>query len=193
MSLVSFLILLCLKPHCDSLSCESSNLILRLLMLKYIIISDVSEDFTVLIMALNQIGSPLLITQAVLQFAAAVLGLARSPVRRRAEAAPRPAAQRLRSPRARCRRCRRPGRGSCSVYAFVYPSLLYVAFRPAHETIASTGSAAGQKQSKKRLCLKTPQPSFRCSWHLLLVRSGRVRGQRGSCSKLSDGLKGLVD
>lgn len=68
MSLVSFLILRCLKPHCDSLSCELSNLILRLLMLKYIIISDVSEDFTVLIMALNQIGNPLLITQAVLGF-----------------------------------------------------------------------------------------------------------------------------
>lgn len=74
MSLVSSLIPLCLKPHCDSLSCELSNLILRLLMLKYIIISDVSEDFTVLITALNQIGNPLLIIQAVLQFAAAVLG-----------------------------------------------------------------------------------------------------------------------
>lgn len=66
MSLVSFLILLCLKPCCDSLSCEWSNLILRLLMLKCIIISDVSEDFTLLIMVLNQIGHLLLIIQAVL-------------------------------------------------------------------------------------------------------------------------------
>lgn len=35
-------------------------------MLKYIIISDVSEDFTLLIMVLNQIGNLLLIIQAVL-------------------------------------------------------------------------------------------------------------------------------
>lgn len=63
MSLVSSLILLCLKPCCDSLSCEWSNLILRLLMLKYIIISDASEDFTLLITALNQIGKLLLITR----------------------------------------------------------------------------------------------------------------------------------
>lgn len=78
MSLVSFLILLCLKPCCDSLSCESSNLILRLLMLKCIIISDVSEDFTLLIMVLNQIGHLLLIIQAVLQFTQTVLGMERS-------------------------------------------------------------------------------------------------------------------
>lgn len=79
------------------------------------------------------------------------------------------------------------------MYAFVYQLLVYVAFRPAHETIVPTGSAAGQKQSKKRLCAAARQPSFQCSWHLLLVHSGRVKGQRGSCSKLSDGLKGLVD
>ena len=35
-------------------------------MLKYIIISDESEDFTLLIMVLNQIGKLLLIIQAVL-------------------------------------------------------------------------------------------------------------------------------
>jgi len=39
--------------------------------------------------------------------------------------------------------------------AFVYQLLVYVAFRPAHETIVPTGSAAGQKQSKKRLCCNT--------------------------------------
>lgn len=82
MSLVSFLILLCLKPCCDLLSCESSNLILRLLMLKYIIISDVSEDFTLLIMVLNQIGNLLLIIQAVQQFTQTVLGMERSLVPR---------------------------------------------------------------------------------------------------------------
>lgn len=189
MSLVSFLIPLCLKPHCDSLSCELSNLILRLLMLKYIIISDLSEDFTVLIMALNQIGNPLLIIQAVLQLAAAVLGWGEVPSALCTSAG---SSTKLRRPR-EVSAPQGPGRGSCSVSAFVYPLLVCVAFRPAHETIASTGSAAGQKQSKKRLCLKTPQPSFQRSWHLLLVRSGRVRGQRGSCSKLSDGLKGLVD
>lgn len=78
MSSESFLILLCLKPCCDSLSCELSNLILRLLMLKCIIITDVSEDFTLLIMALNQIGNLLLITQAVLQLTQTVLGTERS-------------------------------------------------------------------------------------------------------------------
>lgn len=46
------------------------------------------------------------------------------------------------------------------MYAFVYQLLVYVAFRPAHETIVPTGSAAGQKQSKKRPCVKMRQPSF---------------------------------
>lgn len=79
------------------------------------------------------------------------------------------------------------------ISAFVYPFLVYVPCRPADETIAPTGSAAGQNPSKKRLCMETRQPSFSRSWHLLLVHSRRVKGQRGSCSKLSDGLKGLVD
>lgn len=78
MSSESFLILLCLKPCCDSLSCELSNLISRLLMLKCIIITDVSEDFTLLIMVLNQIGNLLLITQAVLQLTQTILGTERS-------------------------------------------------------------------------------------------------------------------
>lgn len=77
--------------------------------------------------------------------------------------------------------------------AFVYRFLVYVPFRATDETIAPTGSAAGQKQSKKRVCVETCRPSFSRSWHLLLVHSRRVKGQRGSCSKLSDGLKGLVD
>lgn len=42
--------------------------------------------------------------------------------------------------------------------AFVPPWLVYVAFRPAHGTIVPTGSAAGQKRSKKRLCLATRGP-----------------------------------
>lgn len=41
---------------------------------------------------------------------------------------------------------------------FVYLLLVYVAFRPAPETITPTGSAAGQKLSKKRCCVQTQQP-----------------------------------
>lgn len=170
MSLVSFLIPLCLKPHCDSLSCELSNLILGLLMLKYIIISDVSEDFTVLIMALNQIGDPLSITQAVPVRGSS--GLAELGFR----AAQHKARQReVRAPRG-------PGPGSCSVSAFVPPWLL-VQPRGQRRTIAPAGSAAGQERLGQA----------RRSWHLLLVRAGRARGQRAACSKLTDGLERLVD
>lgn len=149
MSLVSFLIPLCLKPHCDSLSCELSNLILRLLMLKYIIISDVSEDFTALITALNQIGeSPLNHPSCASSFGAGEKFSFR-PECAQSSARPR-----------RCRRRRAPGEAAAPCLLFVYPLLVCVAFRPARETIASTGSAAGQEQSKKRLCLQKPQPSF---------------------------------
>lgn len=117
MSLVSFLIPLCLKPHCDSLSCELSNLILRLLMLKYIIISDLSEDFTVLIMALNQIGNPLLIIQAVLswqqQFWAGEKFRARFVQRGEQHKAPRG--------RARCRRRRAPGEAAAPCLLLFIP------------------------------------------------------------------------
>lgn len=131
MSLVSFLIPLCLKPHCDSLSCELSNLILGLLMLKYIIISDVSEDFTVLIMALNQIGDPLSITQAAPVRGSS--GLAELGFRAARHKAPQ-------------RGVWGPGRGSCSVSAFVPPWLLEQP-RGQRRTIAPAGSAAGQERS----------------------------------------------
>lgn len=51
-------------------------------MLKYIIISDVSKDFPLLITALNQIGKLLLITQAALSLTQTVLGMERSCVGR---------------------------------------------------------------------------------------------------------------
>lgn len=120
MSLVSFLILLCLKPHCDSLSCELSNLILRLLMLKYIIISDVSKDFTVLIMALNQIGNPLLIIQAALQLQQHFwAGRSFVPPRRRCAAA-RGGAQSSARP-VRCRRRRAPGEAAAPCLLLFIP------------------------------------------------------------------------
>ena len=83
-------------------------------------------------------------------------------------------------------------RGSWCVQSFVYLLLVCVAFRPAPETITPAGSAAGQKQSKGRLCARC-RPRLLHSWHLLLVRSGKVKGQGGSCPKLKDGLRGLAD
>lgn len=74
-----------------------------------------------------------------------------------------------------------------SVFCFMY------ALGQQMKQLLRAGSAAGQKQAKKRLGVRTGLPCFPCSWHLLLVHSRRVKGQRGSCSKLRDGLKGLVD
>lgn len=58
--------------------------------------------------------------------------------------------------------------GSWYLQPFVYLLLVYVAFRPAPETITPTGSAAGQKQSKKRFCLQMRSHNFctagTCYW-----------------------------
>lgn len=59
-------------------------------------------------------------------------------------------------------------RGSWYMQPFVYLLLVYVAFRPAPETITPTGSAAGQKQSKKRFCVQMRSHNFctagTCYW-----------------------------
>lgn len=166
---------------------DLKSLILRLLILKYIIkfYYLITRGFSLLLKLLNQAQISIIITQFDMEYS-------KSQVRRKGQgfllfqgfssAHPLHSVTRM-----KCMYENKRGaiwdagegvevsasdgtlrQGSWYMQPFVYLLLVYVAFRPAPETISPTGSAAGQKQSKKRFCVQTHSHNFctagTCYW-----------------------------